>query len=361
MILEPGVMRELHWHATAAEWAFVIDGRVRTTVIDPQGYAETNDFDPGDIWYFPRGHGHVLAVPGRRADALHSHLRQRLLLRVRHVQHQRLDRPHAEAAACEELRPAGIDVRQLSERRSLLRPRPAPVGRKAAQLARPRGAATDAQVPHAGRAAALGAQGRPRMARRFHALPDLHDDDRRRARPGTGRPPRAALASHVRRMAVRDQRPSERHDVRLARPLPHRNAQCRATSATSRKASATRSKTPAARRARILIGFNTGRYEAIDLSQWIAGNPAEILATNFGQPASLSAQFPRETSLHRTAVGLRDVILSKAKNRRKPSGHPERSEGSRLPSWSRFFAPLRMTINSSLRPHATHNVQIMKL
>ena len=64
MILEPGVMRELHWHATAAEWAFVIDGRVRTTVIDPHGYAETNDFEPGDIWYFPRGHGHVLACLG---------------------------------------------------------------------------------------------------------------------------------------------------------------------------------------------------------------------------------------------------------------------------------------------------------
>ena len=32
MTLEPGVMRELHWHATAAEWAFVVSGRVRTTV-----------------------------------------------------------------------------------------------------------------------------------------------------------------------------------------------------------------------------------------------------------------------------------------------------------------------------------------
>src|SRR5437879_2721826 len=37
MRLEPGAMRELHWHATAAEWAFVTEGRVRTTVIDPRG------------------------------------------------------------------------------------------------------------------------------------------------------------------------------------------------------------------------------------------------------------------------------------------------------------------------------------
>ncbi len=28
----PGVMRELHWHATAAEWAFITEGQVRTTV-----------------------------------------------------------------------------------------------------------------------------------------------------------------------------------------------------------------------------------------------------------------------------------------------------------------------------------------
>jgi oxalate decarboxylase len=57
-------MRELHWHATAAEWAFVNEGRVRTTVIDPHGNSETNDFEPGDIWYFPRGHGHMLECLG---------------------------------------------------------------------------------------------------------------------------------------------------------------------------------------------------------------------------------------------------------------------------------------------------------
>ena len=66
MRLEPGAMRELHWHATAAEWAFVMEGRVRTTVIDPQGDAETNDFDAGDVWYFPRGHGHMLQCLGEQ-------------------------------------------------------------------------------------------------------------------------------------------------------------------------------------------------------------------------------------------------------------------------------------------------------
>src|SRR5262245_37523205 len=67
MRLAPGGMRELHWHATAAEWALVVEGQVRTTVIDPQGRAETNDFEPGDVWYFPRGHGHMLEGLGDRA------------------------------------------------------------------------------------------------------------------------------------------------------------------------------------------------------------------------------------------------------------------------------------------------------
>src|SRR5947209_12234311 len=64
MRLAAGAMRELHWHATAAEWAYVVSGRVRTTVFDPRGRAETNDFDPGDIWYFPRGHAHMLECLG---------------------------------------------------------------------------------------------------------------------------------------------------------------------------------------------------------------------------------------------------------------------------------------------------------
>lgn len=64
MRLEPGVMREMHWHATAAEWAYVVSGRARTTVVDPQGRSQTNDFGPGDVWYFPRGHGHMLQCLG---------------------------------------------------------------------------------------------------------------------------------------------------------------------------------------------------------------------------------------------------------------------------------------------------------
>jgi len=60
MILKPGGLRELHWHANAAEWAYVTTGHCRVTVIDPEGRSEIRDFGPGDVWYFPRGHGHSI-------------------------------------------------------------------------------------------------------------------------------------------------------------------------------------------------------------------------------------------------------------------------------------------------------------
>ncbi|HEV3091332.1 MAG TPA: cupin domain-containing protein [Candidatus Cybelea sp.] len=60
MRLEPGALRELHWHAIAAEWAYVISGRCRVTVIAPSGDGEISDFGPGDVWYFPKGHGHSI-------------------------------------------------------------------------------------------------------------------------------------------------------------------------------------------------------------------------------------------------------------------------------------------------------------
>lgn len=60
MFLKPGALRELHWHANAAEWAYVINGHCRITIIDPEGHKEIKDFGPGDVWYFPRGHGHSI-------------------------------------------------------------------------------------------------------------------------------------------------------------------------------------------------------------------------------------------------------------------------------------------------------------
>jgi len=60
MSLVPGGLRELHWHANAAEWAYVIKGQCRVTTINPQGQSQVVDFHAGDVWYFPRGFGHSI-------------------------------------------------------------------------------------------------------------------------------------------------------------------------------------------------------------------------------------------------------------------------------------------------------------
>lgn len=60
MTLESGAIRELHWHANAAEWAYVIEGNTRITLTSPEGKAEIADVSAGELWYFPRGWGHSI-------------------------------------------------------------------------------------------------------------------------------------------------------------------------------------------------------------------------------------------------------------------------------------------------------------
>jgi oxalate decarboxylase len=64
MRLQPGALRELHWHGIAAEWAYVIKGHVMTTIVSPNGTVQKNEFGPGDTWFFPRGYGHALQGAG---------------------------------------------------------------------------------------------------------------------------------------------------------------------------------------------------------------------------------------------------------------------------------------------------------
>ena len=69
MRLKPGGLRELHWHANAAEWAYMIRGHARITIIDPDERWEIVDFGPGDVWYFPKGFGH--SIQGLGPDECH--------------------------------------------------------------------------------------------------------------------------------------------------------------------------------------------------------------------------------------------------------------------------------------------------
>ena len=59
MRLAPGGVRELHWHQQA-EWAVMVAGRCRVTVLDEQGRPAVEDLAEGDLWYFPAGLPHSL-------------------------------------------------------------------------------------------------------------------------------------------------------------------------------------------------------------------------------------------------------------------------------------------------------------
>ncbi|KAJ3490839.1 hypothetical protein NLI96_g1123 [Meripilus lineatus] len=58
--VEPGAMRELHWHPTQDEWGFYIEGFGRMTLFAASGNAQTVDFEPGDISFAPAGFGHYV-------------------------------------------------------------------------------------------------------------------------------------------------------------------------------------------------------------------------------------------------------------------------------------------------------------
>jgi oxalate decarboxylase len=65
MRLDPGGIRELHWHS-AAEWAIMLYGGARITCIDPDGRSFVDDVKEGDIWNFPAGYPH--SIQGLQPD-----------------------------------------------------------------------------------------------------------------------------------------------------------------------------------------------------------------------------------------------------------------------------------------------------
>ena len=62
--IEPGGMRELHWHANADEWQYYIEGQARMTVFASGGRARTFDYRAGDVGYVPFAMGHYIENTG---------------------------------------------------------------------------------------------------------------------------------------------------------------------------------------------------------------------------------------------------------------------------------------------------------
>lgn len=62
--VEPGGMRELHWHPNANEAQYYISGQARMTVFAADGTAGTFDYQPGDVGFVPRNMGHYIENTG---------------------------------------------------------------------------------------------------------------------------------------------------------------------------------------------------------------------------------------------------------------------------------------------------------
>ncbi len=294
MVLEPGVMRELHWHATAAEWAFVIEGRVRTTVISPTGGSEINDFEPGDVWYFPRGHGHVLECLGNKpthfilifdngyfsefgtfsiSDWI-GHTPKAVLAKNFGVAESTFD---------------NFPKEEVYFGRGAVPPDKPPPPLQGPQHAPPltHKFRLLAQHPHAvyksGREWRVGANLFPISTTITGVILDLDPGALRELHwhPTAdewqyvieGQVNVSMFGSHGR---YRIETLNKGDVGYIPQGYGHSIENI--------------GKKPC----RVLLGFNTGHYEGIDLSTWIAANPKSVLATNFSKPEALFEKFPHK-------------------------------------------------------------------
>ena len=216
-------------------------GRVRTTVIDPQGCSETNDFEPGDVWYFPRGHGHVIETLGT-SPAISSSSSTTAISR---------SSAHSASATGSATRRRSCSPRISafprrpstdSRRRRSISPRAKSAGDPRAAVAGLEAAAAHPQIQAAVAEALRDFQRRHRMARRRLAISDFHDHDGRRTGNGAGRAARTALAPQCLRVAICARADSSTSRCSAQRGAGAKRSSNKATSATSHRALVIRSK-----------------------------------------------------------------------------------------------------------------------
>jgi oxalate decarboxylase len=293
MKLEPGAMRELHWHATAAEWALVIEGRVRTTVIDPQGNAETNDFAPGDVWYFPRGHGHMLECLGN--EPCHF-----ILI---------FDNGYFSEFGTFSISdwightPKPLLAKNFGVPESMFD------GFPKDEVYFARGA-----VPPEQPSIPLQGWKRPAQTHKFELLeqaPHAEFKGGREWRVDSTRFPISQTITGV----VLDLEPGALRELHWHPTADEWQYVIQGNISVTMFGSHGRYRTEelekgdvgyipqgyghsveniGKQKCRVLLGFNTGVYATINLSQWIAGNPVDVLATNFSKPAALFEKLPRK-------------------------------------------------------------------
>jgi oxalate decarboxylase len=274
MRMEPGVMRELHWHATAAEWAFVTEGRVRTTVIDPQGCSETNDFEPGDF-----DNGNFSEFGTFSISDWIGHAPKALLAKNFGVPAATFDNfPKEEVYFAKGKIPPAVAAPPLQGWKK------PPLTHKYGMLSQKPFATFDgglewrvdgSMFPISTTMTGVVLEMEPGALRELHWHPNAAEWQYILS----GRFSVTMFGSNGR---WREETLNTGDVGYIPQGFGHSIENI------------------GGEKARILIVFNSGHYQTIDLSQWIAGNPTDILATNFSVDASVFEKFPR-----------RDVFLTK--------------------------------------------------
>jgi len=293
MRMEPGVMRELHWHATAAEWAFITEGRVRTTLVDPQGRSETNDFKVGDVWFFPRGHAHMLEGPGDTPckvilifdNGYFSEFGTFSITDwIGHTPPELLAKNFKVPAATfasfpkSEVYFAKGKIPPEKPATPLQGYNPPPLTHKYELMEQPPLASfpggkewqvDSTRFPIATTITGVVLELEPGALRELHWHPTA--DEWQYVLEGTVS---VTLFGANGRYRIETLEPGDVGYIPQGYGHSIENI--------------------GSERCRVLLALNVGVYEGIDLSQWIAGNPLDVLATNFNQPPEVFEKFPHK-------------------------------------------------------------------
>lgn len=293
MRLEPGAMRELHWHANAAEWAYVVSGRCRTTVLHPNGIAATDTFGPGDVWYFPRGWGHSIQGigPGEchfilifdNGDFSEDHtfsITDWLSRTPRDLVAQSLGIPNSELSKLPPNEAYFVRGPAPDERSADAQLRPNP------ELVTPHRYPLLAQqprlIPGGGTQRTVGVDEFPISTTMAGSLLEILPGATRELHWHPGADEWQYYLEGTAEMAVFLAEGDvvieqfEAGDVGYA-PMGSGHY-IRNTGSTM---------------LRVLVGFNSGRYEANDLSAWLASNPLDVLSANLGLSRDVATHLPR--------------------------------------------------------------------
>ncbi len=274
MRLKPGAIRELHWHAIAAEWAYMIDGKVMGTVISPNGESSTDVFLPGDLWYFPRGHGHAVQNVGQTdAHDWVSKTDPKIAARNLGVSEAVIAQmPKKEAYIIHGTIPTNIPEEYLSgeiqetQTKHKYRLAQAPLTRYEGGWIR---RATQKEFPINGTLSSVLQEINPGAVRELHWHPNA--DEWQYILSGRGRITvfgahgRVRSAEYGPGMVVFAQQGFGHYVENIGRePL------------------------------KFFGLFNSPTFEEISISSWLAGNPASLIADNFGIPKSEVAKMPKK-------------------------------------------------------------------